>query len=97
MEGCQVPNCGDGLVQRVIVDHGSGAVGTRDVNRDVEQWISNLVGQGEAHGIPTPSNKLGFLVTRDDADLALLWYVSDGSGGWLRDGYSACASALLSN
>ena len=67
-----------------------------DVEADLKDWIQTLVGEGEGTGIPTPQNKIAFLVRRDDTDLALLWYVSDGSGGWLRDSYTACASAVQS-
>jgi len=94
-EGCPVPDCGSDEVLHVSVHVDPGATGTQDVSADLDKWISTLVGQGEGHGIPTPPNKIAFLVTGDDTDLALLWYVSDGNGGWLRAGYTACASALL--
>jgi len=70
-------------------------VGTQNVEQDLQAWIQQLVGQGEGQGIPTPENRIAFRVTRDQTDIALLWYVSDGDGGWLRDGYTACQSALL--
>jgi hypothetical protein len=90
-----VPDCGSDQVLHVSVHLDPGTLGTQDVSADVDGWIRTLLGQGEAHGIPTPQNQIAYLVSRGDTDLALLWYVSDGSGGWLRDGYTACASALL--
>lgn len=94
--GCPVPDCGEGQTVHASIDHGASAVGTHAVEADLKEWIESLVGGGEGTGIPTPQNKIAFLVRRDDTDLALLWYVSDGSGGWLRVGYTACASALQS-
>lgn len=93
--GCPVPNCGSDEVVHVVPQADPSGVGTQDPQTDVEQWSNTLVGGGKATGIPTPQNKLAYLISVDGTDLALLWYVSDGAAGWLRDGYTACASALL--
>jgi hypothetical protein len=61
----------------------------------MERWMQNLAGGGEASRIRSGSRRfLTILVTRDENDVALLRYVSDGNGGWLRDGYAARTSAL---
>ena len=80
----------------VSIDHAAGAVGVDHVEADLARWQRGLVGEGNAGGIPTPENAIAFLVTRDGKDLALFSYLSDGHGGWLRAGYTACRSALKS-
>ncbi len=91
-----MPDCQGDETVHASIDTVQGAVGTHDVEADLKQWIQTLVGEGEGTGIPTPDNKIAFLVRNDGTDLVLLWYVSDGSGGWLRDSYTACASAVQS-
>ena len=51
-------------------------------------------GRGQQDPERVEARFLTILVTRDENDVALLRYVSDGNGGWLRDGYAARTSAL---
>jgi hypothetical protein len=82
------------LVVSAQIDHVPNASGVKDVETDVEDWLREIGGAGDAAGIPTPHDMIAFLVSRDGSDVALLWYVTDGHGGWLRDSYDGCESAL---
>src|SRR5215831_9746578 len=52
-QGCRIPDCGNDQVVHVSVDVGPDAVGTQNVEQDLQAWIQQLVGQGEGQGIPT--------------------------------------------
>jgi len=95
-EGCPVPDCQGGVVVNAQIDHVADAIGVTDVESDVEDWLHEIGGAGEAAGIPTLQDRIAFLVSRDRTDVALLWYVTDGHGGWLRASYVACQSELNS-
>jgi hypothetical protein len=92
--GCPVPDCQRGTVVNAQIDHVPDAVGVTDVESDVEDWLDEIGGAGQAAGIPTPHGRIAFLVSSEGSDVALLWYVSDGHDGWLRESYVACQSAL---
>jgi hypothetical protein len=92
--GCPVPDCQGGPVVNAQIDHVPKAVGVKDVDTDVKNWLREIGGAGDATGLPTPQDKIAFLASRDGSDVALLWYVTDGHGGWLRDSYVGCESAL---
>ena len=82
------------MVINAQIDHVPDAIGVTDVESDVEDWLHQIGGAGEAAGIPTPHGRIAFLVSSEGSDVALLWYLADGQGGWLRDSYVACESAL---
>jgi hypothetical protein len=92
--GCPVPDCRGGVEVHVAYDPGAGSVGTKSVDASLQRWIAGLFGSGEGRGIPTPEGNIAFLVTRDGRDLGLLWYHSDGQGGWLKKSYVACEWAV---
>jgi len=91
--GIPTPDCTGDAEAVGTYDPSTGVV-VDDIETDVNGWAQALVGGGATSGIPTPPNAIAFLVRRDGSDLALLWYRSDGAGGWIRDRYVACQSAL---
>ncbi|MFI5392098.1 MAG: hypothetical protein ACHQY1_00015 [Myxococcota bacterium] len=94
--GCpiRVPDCGGGPEVHAIYSSPEGSIGTADVDADLQSWIGELFGSGEGRGIPTPPDTIAFAVTSDGHDLGLLFYQSDGQGGWLKKSYVACQAAL---
>jgi hypothetical protein len=78
------------------IHHASDAVGVTDVNSDLARWIRELVGQGDAGGLPTPENEIAFEVRQGDHDVAFLAYVTNDHTSWFRWAASVCASALRS-
>ena len=91
--GIPTPDCKGDAEAVGTYDPSTGVV-VNDVETDVNSWAQALVGGGSTSGIPTPPNTIAFLVRRDGRDLALLWYRSDGAGGWIRNRYVACEWAL---
>jgi hypothetical protein len=77
----------------MFIDYAAGARGVEHVDVDAANWLHAIAGEGHIVPLPTPKGEVAFALQRGGKPLAVVWYIADGHGGWLREHYRACSSA----